>query len=93
MSYQEIEREEEKDGGEDADEVRFEGLALWCGFHYLFLFYHLHFSFHCVRPCNIDRIAEDGEMLLVGFLLDIDCVADCFDGDVSLNNDRVESEL
>ena len=32
-------------------------------------------------------------MLLVGFLLDIDCVADCFDGDVSLNNDRVESEL
>ena len=32
-------------------------------------------------------------MLLVGFLLDIDRVADCFDGEVSLDNDRVEAEL
>lgn len=32
-------------------------------------------------------------MLLVGFLLDIDRVADCFDSEVSLNNDRVEAEL
>ena len=32
-------------------------------------------------------------MLLVGFLLDIDRVSDCFDGEVSLDNDRVESEL
>ena len=32
-------------------------------------------------------------MLLVGFLPDIDRVADCFDGEVSLDNDRVEAEL
>ena len=32
-------------------------------------------------------------MLLVGFLPDIDRVADCFYSEVSLNNDRVESEL
>ena len=48
MSYQEIEREEEKDGGEDADEVRFEGLALWRSLHDFFLFYHLHLSYNRV---------------------------------------------
>ena len=32
-------------------------------------------------------------MLLVGFLLDIDRVADCFDSEVSLGNDRVEAQL
>ena len=81
------------DGGEDADEVESEGLALWRGLHCFFLFYHLHLSYNRVWPCNIDRVAEDGEMLLVGFLPDIDRVADCFDGEVLLDNDRVESEL
>ena len=50
-------------------------------------------SYNRVRPCDINRVAEDGEMLLVGFLPDIDRVADCFDGEVLLDNDRVESEL
>ena len=42
---------------------------------------------------NIDRVTEDGEMLLVGFLLDIDRVADCFNCEVLLDNDRVEAQL
>ena len=89
MPYQEIEREENKDGGEDEDEVESEGLALWRCLHDFFLFYHLHLSYNRVRPCNIDRIANYGEMLLVGFLLDIDRVADCFNCAVLLDNDRV----
>ena len=32
-------------------------------------------------------------MLLVGFLLDKDRVADCFYSEVLLNNDRVEAQL
>ena len=51
VSYQEIECEEKKDGGEDEDEVWCEGLALWRSLHYFFLFYHLHLSY-LNKTCN-----------------------------------------